>query len=73
LFNGTEGVNNNLELISKYIEEKGSMITEAMDKLDNAIDMESQSVEIVSAKLVDLTIEIIIWLFKIGIREVNYK
>ena len=49
------------------------MITEAMDKLDNAIDMESQSVEIVSAKLVDLTIEIIIWLFKIGIREVNYK
>lgn len=73
MFNGTEGVNNNLELISKYIEEKGSMITEAMDKLDNAIDMESQSVEIVSAKLVDLTIEIIIWLFKIGIREVNYK
>ena len=44
-----------------------------MDKLDAAIDMESQSVEIVGAKLVDLTQEIIIWLFKIGIREINYK
>lgn len=73
LYDGTEGVGKDLGLISKYIEEKGSMITETMDKLDAAIDMEAQSIEIVSGKLVDLTVEIIIWLFKIGIREVNYK
>jgi len=44
-----------------------------MDKLDAAIDMESVSVEVVASKLMDLTMDIIIWLFKIGVKENNYK
>lgn len=59
--------------IQAYIEDNGALITESMDKLDAAVDMESVSVEVVASKLVDITMEIIIWLFKVGVRDNNYK
>jgi hypothetical protein len=68
-----ESAGEDYQKIEVYIETNGALITESMDKLDAAIDMESVSVEVVASKLMDLTMEIIIWLFKVGIRENNYK